>query len=133
MGTLIITVLLGLVLAYFATQNTQSVSVNFAGNILTVPLYILAIVSVLIGLLISGIISMIDSLSSSLALHSKDTKIRQKEQTLEQLSAKIHNLEVENARLRGGRDLAENHHTSHRVEEEKPRSFFRRFRMNPSA
>lgn len=129
MGTLIITVLLGLMFAYFATQNTQSVSVNLANNFLTIPLYMLAIVSVLIGLLISGIIGTIDSIASSFALRSRDSKIKQKEQTVEQLSKRVHQLEVENAALRRDGDTVV---LERREEETKPRSFFSRFRYKPT-
>jgi uncharacterized integral membrane protein len=130
MGTLIITVLLGLIFAYFATLNTQSVNVNLANNFLTVPVYMLAIVSVLIGLLISGVISAIDSIASSFALRSRDSKIRQKEQTVEQLSSRVHELEIENATLKRDRDPIV---VEHREHEERPRSFFSRFRYHPTA
>lgn len=135
MAALIITVLLGLLFAWFATANNQSVSVNVAGNLFTIPLYMLAIVSVLIGLLVSAIISAIDSLSSMFALRSRDHKIRQREQTVEQLSSKVHDLELENARLRGGADSIAVDHTPHHEEahhEEKRPSFFDRFRYHPS-
>lgn len=140
MAALIITVLLGLLFAWFATANNQSVSVNVAGNLLTIPLYMLAIVSVLIGLLVSAIISAIDSLSSMFALRSRDNKIRQREQTVEQLSTKIHDLELENARLRGEADSItlgstphpEERHQEHHGEKEKRPSIFDRFRYHPS-
>lgn len=131
MATLIITVLLGLMLAFFAVANTQAVSINIGGNLFSAPVFMLVIVSVLIGLLISAVISAIDSISSSWALHSKDSKIKQKEQTVESLSTKVHDLEIENARLKGEREPLEVEYT-HKPEE-KPKSFFRRFRLNPSA
>lgn len=140
MGTLIITVLLGLMFAYFATLNTQTVSINIGSNLLSAPLYILVIVSVLIGLLISAIISAIDSISASFALHSRDNKLKQKESTVNELLGKVHDLEVENARLRGERNLSEisQTHPREHIEQvehhEKPRhSFLDRFRLNPSA
>ncbi len=130
MATLIITVLLGLLFAWFAVGNTQNVNINLANNLLTVPLFTLVIVSVLVGLLISAVISSIDWISSSFALRSRDSQIKQKEQTVEQLATKVHDLEIENARLKGDRDPIVVDHTRH---EEKPRSFFSRFRYNPTA
>lgn len=129
MATLIVTVLMGLMLAYFATFNTQAVSINLANNFLTVPLYMLVIVSVLIGLLISAVINGIDSISSAFALRSRDSQIRQKEKTVEALETKIHELEIENAKLRGSKDnfASDNIH-----QEERPRSFFSRFKYTPT-
>lgn len=129
MATLIITVLLGLMFAWFAVANTQAISINIGGNLLTTPVFMLVIVSVLIGLLISAVISAIDSISSSWALHSKDSKIHQKEQAVESLSAKVHNLEIENARLKGDSEPVVIDQARH---EEKPRSFFSKFRYHPT-
>jgi lipopolysaccharide assembly protein A len=130
MATLIITVLLGLLFAWFAVVNTQNVSVNIANTLLTVPLFMLVIGSVLIGLLIAAVISSIDWISSSFALRNRESQIKEKEQTVEQLSTKVHDLEVENARLKGvDKDpvIIEKSRT-----EEKPRSFFNKFRYHPT-
>lgn len=109
MATLIITVLLGLLFAWFAVANTQSVNITLANNLLTVPLFMLVIVSVLI----SAVISSIDWISPSFALRSRDSQIKQKEQTVEQLATKVHDLEIENAKLKGDRDPIVADHTRH--------------------
>jgi lipopolysaccharide assembly protein A len=126
MATLIVTVLMGLALAYFATFNTQAVSINLANNLLVVPLYMLVIVSILIGLLVSAIISSIDSISSAFALKSRDSQIRQKEKTVEALEQRIHDLEIENAKLKGLRGVV----TDHDLKSEHRRSFLDRFRTS---
>jgi len=129
MATLIITVLLGLLFAWFAVVNTQNVSINLANTLLTVPLFMLVIVSVLIGLLISAIISSIDWISSSFALRNRDNQIKQKEQTVESLQHKVHDLEIENARLKGDSRTQIVDRSPH---EHKRPSFFNKFRYHPT-
>lgn len=123
MSLLITVVLFGIVFAYFATQNTSLVDVSVLNSVFTLPLYALALVSLLAGLLISAIISMIDGLSSSLALHQKDNSLKQKQQTVSEMSDKIRELELENARLKGRRDsIVDDSSTAG----EKTKHFFRK-------
>jgi uncharacterized integral membrane protein len=111
MASLIVIVILGLGFAYFASQNTAPIIVNVLGNSFGLPIYLVVLGSLLLGLLVSGIINAFDSLSSMFEIHNRDTKIKQKEQTVEQLSRQVHDLEMENARLNGltGRDHPEPH------------------------
>jgi uncharacterized integral membrane protein len=54
MFVLIIAVMLGLVIGYFATQNTTPVTIHFGRYVLEeVPLYLAAVGSLLIGLFIA--------------------------------------------------------------------------------
>lgn len=99
---LILTVLIGIGFAYFATQNTIGVPVQIGNNFYSsVPLYAIALGSLLLGLAISGILRMIDWAATGLTLRGKDNQIRQTESTVEQLNKKIKDLEMENSRLRG--------------------------------
>lgn len=128
MLTLILALLVGLLFSYFSVANTQTVGVNLANNLLTIPLFMLVIGSVLIGLLISAVISAIDSLSANWEIWSRERKLTQKDQAVNQLSAKVRDLEVENARLKGEhQELAE--HNTYR-EEPKCLSFFDRLRYH---
>lgn len=125
MTTLIIMVLTGLIFAYFATQNTATVLVNLLGNSYALPIYVVVLGSLLLGLVISGIIGSIDSLSSMFEIRSRDSKLNQKEKTVEELNRKIQAMEIENTRLKTRLDrdyIATPSHSS------KARLFFQKLR-----
>ena len=132
MSSLILTVVLGLFFAWFAVFNTQNVDLNIGSSLLTIPIFMLVIVSVLVGLLLSAIISSINWVSSSLALHSRDNQIKQKSQVVENLEHKLHDLEIENAQLRNDK----NNRKEVLIEQpsgSKPKSFFDRFHYSSAA
>lgn len=102
MLVLILTFLIGLGIAYFAIQNTNSVTITLANYPLKgVPVYLLAIASFLIGLFVSWIISLVDWLSSLLTIHGKEKTIKEDKRLIADLQEKVHALELENARLKG--------------------------------
>ncbi|OGK15460.1 hypothetical protein A2862_01575 [Candidatus Roizmanbacteria bacterium RIFCSPHIGHO2_01_FULL_38_41] len=101
MPTLILVVLSGILAALFATQNTDPVSIIVASYTLNdIPMYLIVLGSLLLGLLLSSIISLVNSISSSFTLHGKDAKIKETKKTLVELTKQIHQLELENARLK---------------------------------
>lgn len=100
MFSLIILVILALMFAFFATENTLPTTITLAGSILTqIPLYILIGLTLLIGLSLSWLISLLDSLAVSMKLRSKDHTISNAKDTIQDLNRKIKDLEIENARL----------------------------------
>lgn len=117
MLALIVIVLFGLGFAYFSTLNTAVISVNFLGTLLIVPLYGLVLGSLLLGVVVSWILSLFDWASSAWALKKSESKIKESEESLDSLRKKIHDLELENARLRG-----EHHSSDDLVSEEKARN-----------
>ena len=125
MSTLIVIVILGLGFAYFATQNTSSVIVNALSNSFALPVYALVLGSILLGLLVSAIIYAFDNVATLFDLHSKDTKIAQKQQTVETLSRRVRELELENTRLKvsNNRDYVNEPSTTN-----KARLFFQKLR-----
>lgn len=125
MATLIVMVILGLGFAYFATQNTSSVIVNILNNPFGLPIYMVVLGSLLLGLLISAIINVFDGLSSMFEIHNRDTKIQQKQQTVEQLSRRVHDLEMENSRLKGRTEI---NYTEHPSKTNKARLFIQKLR-----
>jgi uncharacterized integral membrane protein len=100
MPVLIVTVIFGSIIAYFATQNTTLISVRFINYSLTVPLYFIVIGSLFIGLVVSWIISMVDSVSSSLTIHGKESKLNEAKKETAELTKRIHELELENTKLK---------------------------------
>lgn len=120
MTTLILIVLFGIGFALFATQNTSSVTVQLAGYILSLPLYIVAFGSLLVGLFISWILSIIDSIATWVKLSGRENQLYETRQAVESLENRIHELELENTQLRGKADFRPIH--GREVEIEKPDS-----------
>lgn len=101
MFTLLILILFGGLAAYFATQNTQAVSITLASNIFpNIPLYVIVLVALFIGILVSFVISLVGSFSSSLTIFSKDSKIKETKREVAELTKRIHHLELENTELK---------------------------------
>lgn len=105
MFLLLLLVIFGLGFSYLATQNTMGVNLQLYNQTLTgVPLYIVALGSLLVGFFIAWIVSLIDWASSAMTMHSKDSAIHRNERTIMSLQEKVRDLELENARLRGETD-----------------------------
>jgi len=101
MEAIILAVFVGLGLAYFATQNTNLTSLYFGSYIVSnIPLYLVIIGTLLLGLLLAWIFSLVNSLTSKITLHGKENKIKEEERTIAELTKEIHQLELENTRLK---------------------------------
>ena len=102
MSSLISLALFGIVISYFAIQNTALVSLKVPGYIfIDIPLYLVILGSLLLGFLIAGIVSSIDSMFASFRIMGKNRVINDSQKQLVNLQEKIHDLELENAELRG--------------------------------
>lgn len=105
MATLIVTVLLGLVIAYFATQNTGVISLSFLDYILpNIPIYVVVVGALLVGLFLSWIISLVHDITTSFALRGKESKIKDYKKENAELLRTIHQLELENTKLKAQTD-----------------------------
>ncbi len=108
MLALIILIVFGLGTAYFATQNTGVVHITIGNYLIQrIPIYVIVVGSILLGIFISWLISIVDSISSRITIYGKDSAIKEAYKTIETLKEENHNLEVENARLRGIPDNSE--------------------------
>ncbi len=102
MVRVIIAIVLSLLVAYFAIQNTQHVDVTLAGYPVTdTPMYIIVIGSVLFGLVIGLIFYLLHAVSSSFSMRGKDKELKEAQKTITDLTKRIHELELENAKLTG--------------------------------
>ncbi len=102
MFALIVLVVFGIGVAYFATQNTQATSIVLGGYTLTgTPLYLIVLGSLLLGFVVSWIISLVDVISSALKIHGKDSAIKDSNKQIAELTKRVHQLELENERLKG--------------------------------
>lgn len=104
-ATLILTILLGLIIAFFATQNTGIVSINFLTYSIAVPVYIVVIGALLIGLLFSWIISTVNSIGTSMKMRGKEHKITDYKKENAELLRQVHQLEITNAKLETAANL----------------------------
>ncbi|HMS23000.1 MAG TPA: lipopolysaccharide assembly protein LapA domain-containing protein [Candidatus Levybacteria bacterium] len=103
--TLIATIFLGLIIAFFATQNTGSVTLNLLTYSLSVPMYIVVIGSLLLGLLFSWIIIIPKNIITGFAMRGKEHKITDYKKENAELLRQIHQLEITNARLETAANL----------------------------
>src|SRR3989344_9568377 len=102
MLTLIFTILFGIGFAFFATQNINSTTISLGPYGFTnVPLYLVVLLSLFVGILLSAVISSLNSFASYLSLRGKDTKIHQTEKEVDHLKQNLKLLELENAKLKG--------------------------------
>ena len=102
MFALIVLVVFGIGVAFFATQNTQTISITLANYPLTgIPVYLIVLVSLLLGFVVSWIISLVDVISSALKIHRKDSTIKDSSKQISELTKRVHQLELENERLKG--------------------------------
>lgn len=125
MASLIVLIIFGLGVAYFAIQNTGNVHILFDNYVLTsIPLYVVVIGSLLLGVFISWLISFIDTFSTLFTLYRKDTAIKKYQQTIDKLEKENHDMEVEIARLTGEKHPQENQ------QPKENQSFFNQIKHN---
>ena len=105
MFILIFAILAGVGLAFFAIQNTNGVTITFANIPLTdTPLWIIVVVSILIGLVCASYFNVLNLITSAFKLHGKDTTIKGADKTIVSLENEIQRLKVENASLTSKKD-----------------------------
>lgn len=108
---LLLLIVYGIVFALFATQNTGSVPITlFNYNLASVPIYLVALGSLLLGTAISWLISLINGISSSLTIHGKNSTIKDAHKTIEQLKNENNRLALENAELKGAQQATQATH-----------------------
>lgn len=100
MLTLIFTLIIGTVLVYISKYNFQPVSVNLGLTVYTgIPLFYIIIGSLVIGLILSYLASLIQSISTSFVLHGKNTEIKKNKGEVLELTKRVHQLEIKNEKL----------------------------------
>lgn len=137
MLSLILIVLFGISFAFIATQNTAVGTVNLMGYVWTLPMYIIVFGALLIGFFISWIVSSVSTLGAWSSLHGKDRKIHESQATVSQLQSRIRELELENAKLQGHKEVTQREVVKEKVVEKpaienKPRGFLDRFKRSPA-
>jgi hypothetical protein len=98
---LIATIIFGGAIAFFAIQNAGPIDLHVNGFHLTTPLYWVVLGSVLLTLIFSWIVSLFNTISSSFLLHGRDNTVKQLKKENADLTKKLHQLEIDNARTTG--------------------------------
>ena len=102
MLSLIAVILFGLVITYFAMQNPLGVTLRLMNYQFTgIPVYLIVVISVISGIVMSWVIHLLNSFSFFLKLRGKEDVIRKEKRTIDALRKDVQNLKVENAHLKG--------------------------------
>ncbi|HZQ29959.1 MAG TPA: lipopolysaccharide assembly protein LapA domain-containing protein [Patescibacteria group bacterium] len=102
MFALIVLVVFGIGVAYFATQNTQATSITLLSyHVRSVPLYLVVLGSLLLGFVVSWLLSLVGVISSALKIHGRDSTIKDSNKQIAELTKRVHQAELENERLKG--------------------------------
>ena len=101
MLALILFIAFGLIFGYFATLNTSSVTVHFGWSSLEyIPLYLLVLSSLALGVLFSGLFYFFKSLPHWFSKNKVKQEVADLKDENTNLLKKIHQLELENTRLK---------------------------------
>lgn len=87
-------------LVYISRFNFQLVSVNLGFTVFSdIPLFYVIVGSLVIGLILSYLASLIQSVSTSYVLHGKNIEIKKNKEEVLELTKRVHQLEIKNEKL----------------------------------
>ena len=105
---IILFIVLGALMIYLAQNNVMLVTLSLGNYIFSgIPLYYVIIGSLLTGLGLAYLIYLVDSIFTGLAMHGKDNKIKRGKSDIVELTKQIHQLEIENERLKNNTTVVE--------------------------
>lgn len=97
---LILSLIVGSLLVYISKYNFQPVSINLGFIAFSaIPLFYVIIVSLVIGLVLSYLVSLVQSISTSFILHGKNVEIKKNKDQVLELTKRVHQLEIKNEKL----------------------------------
>lgn len=97
---LILSLIVGSLLVYISKYNFQPVSVNLGFTVFSgIPLFYIIVSSLVIGLVLSYLASLIQSISTSFILHGKNVEIKKNKDEVLELTKRVHQLEIKNEKL----------------------------------
>lgn len=122
MASLIVLIIFGLGIALFATQNTGVIHIVLGSYVLTgIPLYVIVVGSILLGVLVSWLISIVNTFSTLFTLHTKDVMLKRSQKIINDLQEKNRALEMKIA----GQKEEETVHEEEKAHEETKTPYFR--------
>lgn len=130
MISIILAIVLGVAYTFVAIENSGSIPINFLGSTYSLPLYIFAAISFLVGMLIASLFHAVDKTTSLFDFRAKDADLRSASQTNENLKRELAKLATENANLREQLSQVRTDLREEKVETAKGnvRNFFTRIR-----
>lgn len=99
MLAVIFTIIFAILVAYFATQNTTQVMINIPTYSREVPVYLVVLVSLLIGFVFAWILHLMNATVSFFAILGKNNAIKKEKKANSQLEKKVQDLEIEKTKL----------------------------------
>ena len=101
MLVLILFLIIGSALVYISKFNFTPVTLNLGIHVFSdIPLFYIIIGSLLIGLVLSYLVHLVRAISNSFILHGKNKEIRKDEDEILKLTKLVHQLELENEKLK---------------------------------
>lgn len=106
MVTLLITIATSVVLAIFATQNTERIALKFGDFTLSnVPTYLGVLIPLLIGLIIAFFLHIARDLSQNLTINEQKEKIETLKKEVAEVTKDAHKFQLENTRFKKDQGL----------------------------
>jgi uncharacterized membrane protein len=108
MLTLILFLVVGAIMAYLSQNNFILVTLHLGKYVFSgIPLFYVIIGSFLTGLVLAYLIYLVNSIFTAFTMHGKDNKIKQTKSEVVNLTKRIHQLELENERLKNNSTVIE--------------------------
>lgn len=108
MAILILLLVFGTIMVYLAQNNLQLVTLRLGPYVFSgIPLFYVIIGSLIAGLFIAFLIYVVDSVFTGVAMRRKDNKIKETKSDVVELTKRIHQLELENERLKNNTTIKE--------------------------
>ena len=108
MAILILLLIVGAVMVYLAQNNLQLVTLHLGPYVFSgIPLFYVIVGSLVTGLFIAFLIYVVDSVFTAITIRRKDKKIKETKSDVVELTKQIHQLELENERLKNNSTLLE--------------------------
>jgi hypothetical protein len=108
MFPLILLLVLGSGMAYLSQNNFMVVSLHLGGYEFSgIPLFYIIIGSLVTGLVLAYLLYLVNSIFIAYTMHQKDNNIKQGKSDVVDLTKRIHQLELENERLKNNSTIIE--------------------------
>jgi len=106
MLVLILLLIVGSILVYISKFNFMPVSVNLGMYVISdIPLFYVIVASLVFGLVLSYVVYLVRAISTSFAFRGKDNEIKKNKNEVLELTKRVHQLELENEKLRHSSDV----------------------------
>jgi uncharacterized integral membrane protein len=108
MFTLILLLIVGGIMVYLAQNNLMLVPLHLGPySFSDIPLFYVIIGSLLVGLGLAYFLHLVNAIFTTFAMHKKDNKIKETKSEIVELTKQIHQLEIENERLKNNSTVIE--------------------------